>query len=87
MEETKDSSLIYNRVLYALFVFLMIYRVFIKEDYLDAASSLGIALIFDPFNQETPWNQKPIWQKAWLLVHLSLTAALFGCAVGMGDKI
>lgn len=77
METTKDYSFIYNRVLYGLFVFLMIFYVLIKQEYLDAASALGIALLFDPFNQKTPWNERPIWQKMWLIVHLLLVLVLF----------
>lgn len=77
MEETKNFSPVYNKVLYALFVFLMVYRVVIKEDYLDGASSLGIALIFDPFDQNRKWNNRPLWQRAWLIVHLLLLVVLF----------
>jgi hypothetical protein len=53
---------------------------------MQAVSSFGIALAFDPFDQEQKWNDRPTWQKTVLIVHLGLVAALFGFAVGLNDK-
>jgi len=53
---------------------------------MQAVSSFGIALAFDPFDQEQKWNDRPTWQKTVLIVHLALVAALFGFAVGLNDK-
>jgi hypothetical protein len=36
---------------------------------------MGIALIFDPFNPSVKWQQRPVYQKGWLLIHLALTFA------------
>jgi hypothetical protein len=43
-------------------------------------------LAFDPFNTEQPWNERPLWQKIWLIVHLAIVALLFGYGVGIADK-
>jgi hypothetical protein len=76
----------FNKYLYIGFLLLGIYQASIGKDYLQAASQLGIALAFDPFNTEQPWSERPTWQKATLIVHLALVAALFGLAVGINSK-
>jgi len=53
---------------------------------MEAAASLGIALAFDPFDQDQKWNDRPTWQKAVLIIHLGLVAAMFGFGMGIGDK-
>jgi hypothetical protein len=73
----------FNRTLYGLFIALAMYQCMFSKDYIDAASSMGIALIFDPFYQLQPWNDRPKWQKAWLLLHLGLAAALLGYGIGV----
>ncbi len=77
----------YTKFIYAGFVLLAVYFALFQKDYGSAAMQLGIALAFDPFDQEQPWNQRPSWQKIWLIVHLALAAALFGLTVGLGDKL
>lgn len=50
---------------------------------MEAAASMGIGLAFDPFDTEQKWNERPKWQKAVLIVHLALVAALFGFGIGL----
>jgi hypothetical protein len=76
----------FNRYLYIGFLVLGIYQATANKDYLQAASQTGIALAFDPFNPEQTWNDRPTWQKATLIIHLALVAALFGLAIGINDK-
>ena len=57
---------------------------FLRNDPVTAAGSAGIGLVFDPFNPDQPWGQRPRWQRLWLIAHLALTAALFG--YGMSRK-
>jgi hypothetical protein len=76
----------FNKYLYIGFLVLGIYQATVNKDYLQAASQLGIALAFDPFNPEQTWNDRPTWQKATLIIHLALVAALFGLAIGINDK-
>jgi hypothetical protein len=46
---------------------------------------LGIALAFDPFDQTITWKARPIWQRAWLVIHLAICAGSFGMEIGLGD--
>lgn len=75
-----------SKYLYFLFIVLALYQALIKKDYLDAAASLGIGLVFDPFNTEQTWKERPFWQKAILIIHLAFVAAMFGLGVGLNDQ-
>ncbi len=83
MEMKKNISLGYYRIVYVLFIVLAIYQILGRNDFIDAASSLGIALIFDPFDQSVSWKNRPLWQKAWLFIHLAITSALFGYGISL----
>jgi hypothetical protein len=76
----------FNKFLYIGFFFLGLFQAFFSKDYIQAAASLGIGMAFDPFDQEQKWNDRPKWQKAVLIVHLALTAAMFGFGIGLNDK-
>jgi hypothetical protein len=76
----------FNRFLYIGFLLLGTYQAAFMNDYIQAASSFGIGMAFDPFNPDQPWKERPIWQKAVLILHLALTAALFGYGIGLNDR-
>jgi ABC-type branched-subunit amino acid transport system permease subunit len=76
----------FNKFIYIGFLLLGAYQSLFTKDYMQAASSFGIGLAFDPFNTDQKWNDRPTWQKAVLIIHLGLVAALFGFAIGMNDK-
>jgi hypothetical protein len=76
----------FNKVLYIGFLFLGLYQAIFSKDFIQAASSLGIGMAFDPFNPEQKWNDRPMWQKATLLIHLAIVAVLFGFGIGLNDK-
>ena len=76
----------FNKFLYIGFVLVGIFQALFSKEYMQAVSSFGIALAFDPFDQEQKWNDRPTWQKTVLIVHLGLVAALFEFAVGLNDK-
>lgn len=67
----------FNKFLYLGFLILGIYQAFFTKDYMQAAASLGIALAFDPFNQEQMWNLRPAWQKIILILHLISIVIMF----------
>ena len=71
--------------LYGGFTALGIFQA-IRGEFNQAAIHLGIALAFDPFNPNQTWKERPLWQKAALLIHLGLCAALFGYEIGLNDK-
>ena len=67
-----------NRFLYIGFLILGVFQVFWAKDYLQAATSFGIGLAFDPFDQQTKWTERPLWQKSILIVQLVIVLLLFG---------
>lgn len=71
--------------LYAGFTALGIFQA-IRGEFNQAAIHLGIALAFDPFNPNQTWKERPLWQKAALIVHLGLCAAFFAYEIGFNDK-
>ena len=75
----------FNKFLYIGFLLLGFYQAVIKNDYMQAVASLGIALAFDPFDTEQKWNDRPTWQKAVLIIHLVLVAGLFGFGIVLND--
>lgn len=68
----------FNKFLYIGLLLFGLFQAIFSKDYLQAASSIGIGLAFDPFNPEQKWNDRPTWQKAVLIGHLALVALLFG---------
>jgi hypothetical protein len=71
--------------LYGGFTALGIFQA-IHGEFNQAAISLSIALINDPFNPNQTWKERPLWQKAALLIHLGLCAAFFGYEIGFADR-
>ena len=67
-----------NRFLYIGFLLLGVFQTFWAKDYLQAATSFGIGLAFDPFDQQTKWTDRPAWQKSVLVVQLIVMLFLFG---------
>ena len=68
------------------FLALGLYQALLNRDYIQAASSMGIGLAFDPFDTEQKWTDRPTWQKAVMIIHLALVAAMFGLGVGLNDQ-
>lgn len=76
----------FNKILYIAFVLLAVYHALIRKDYIEAATTMGIGLIFDPFDATKTWNQRSYWQRAVPLVHLVIAAAFLGFGIGLNDK-
>ena len=76
----------FSKYLYISSLLLGLYQAFVNKDYIQAAASLGIGLAFDPFDIEQKWNDRPTWQKAVMIIHLALVAAMFGFGIGLNDK-
>jgi hypothetical protein len=73
--QRKDHTGTFNKVFYTLFVFVSCYFL-IQEEYSEAMANLGIALIFDPFNLKTPFPERPLYQKIWLMTHVAIVFSL-----------
>jgi len=70
--KTKDWSKSFNRILYTGFLLIAIFYLVFSKNIPEAVGSLGIALIFDPFNPKQPWGQRPLYQRIWLFVHVGI---------------
>jgi hypothetical protein len=79
--QVKTSSVKYNRWGYGAFVMVSLYFLLVSEDLNSAVINLGIALVFDPFDQSVPLNKRPLYQRVWLIVHLVILLGLFGWMV------
>jgi len=76
----------FNKFLYIGFLALGFYQAILNNDYTQAATSMGIALAFDPFDMEQKWNERPTLQRLVLIIHLAFVAALFGFGIGLNDR-
>lgn len=74
--ETNPKILNFNKPAYALFLIAGI-SFLIARDFSMAVIFWGLALVFDPFNTTIPFKKRPSYQQVWLIVHLSITLALF----------
>ena len=71
----------FNRIGYGLFVLMSVYYM-LRHEPNEALPLLGIALVFDPFNPACAWSARPLYQKAWLIVHLFILFLLLGYVIG-----
>lgn len=76
----------FNKILYFSFLALGFYYSFYSQNYLEAAGAMGVGLAFDPFNPKQTWKERPLWQKAVLVLNLAIVATLFGLGIGINDK-
>lgn len=75
-EKQKKQPIIFYRLAYAVFLLLVIFYV-VRGDLENATINMGIALIFDPFDAEVKWRNRPLYQRVWLLAHVAITFAGF----------
>jgi hypothetical protein len=76
----------FNKFIYIAFICLGTYQAIFNRNFLEAASSFGIGLAFDPFDAAVTWQERPMWQKVVLFLHFGITAAMFGFGNGLNDK-
>lgn len=70
------STLKFNPILYTALVLVSLLHFFVSVDLMSGVITLNLALAFDPFDQHQPWNERPLWQRIWLVFHLSLGIGL-----------
>lgn len=68
--KAKELNPGFYRLAYGAFILLSLYFLFFNHDISMAVANFGIALVFDPFNQQVKRNDRPVWQRVWLIVHL-----------------
>lgn len=59
----------YNKIVYGVFIVVALIFI-IRNEFGDSIIYAGLALAFDPFDTTVPFNKRPLWQRAWLVVHL-----------------
>ena len=75
---TKPAPANWNRWAYIAFTLAGIAFTFWGSDRTQGPMFMALALVFDPYDQAVPWNERPRWMKLLLIVHLGLAAALLG---------
>ena len=66
----------FYKIAYAAFVLLGIFYFVVKGAVSESVMYMGLALVFDPFDQSVTWKQRPFYQKAWLIAHLTIVFTL-----------
>jgi hypothetical protein len=74
--DTKPAAQNWNKPAYVAFVLLGLVFLY-AQDLSQAVIFLGISLVFDPFDIETAFQKRPLYQRVWLIVHLALVLTLF----------
>lgn len=69
---TKTSTGKFEKIAYTVFVIAGIYFL-IRKDYSNAIVFWGLAPIFEPFDAKVPFAKRPLYQRVWLFVHVSIT--------------
>ena len=78
--ETNPKAKSFSKPAYLIFLLAGIYFQ-VTKDFSQATIFWGLALVFDPFNINTPFGKRPLYQKAWLFIHLIITLALFALMI------
>ncbi len=81
-ETTKSRKLPQNvyRIGYTGFILTAVVFA-IMGKFADTAMFGGLALVFDPFDQNVPFPKRPLYQRIVLISHLTLTLLFFGLAL------
>lgn len=74
--KTSKAEVTLMRGMYAGFILLSIYFLLFSNDKLSGLSNFALSLAFDPFDSRVKWNDRPRWQRVWLVVHLVLLLGL-----------
>lgn len=65
-----------NRFIYSFFILVGLLSLLMQQ-YMATVSLLGLGILFDPFNANQSWSEKPFWQKVVFLVQGIIVMGLF----------
>lgn len=65
-----------NRIIYVTFIVIGLFSL-IMQNYLVTVALLGLAILFDPFNINQSWSEKPFWQKTVFIVQGIIVIGMF----------
>lgn len=74
---TKTAPKNYNKAAYVVFVIAAIGFACVKN-FSEAFTFLGLALVFDPCDTKMRFNDRPRYQRWWLIVHVSIALIALG---------
>ncbi len=66
----------FNRYVYIAFILIGLYFMAILHKPMDSVIYFGLALVFDPFDTKQKWDDRPMWQRTVLIIHLVAILAL-----------
>lgn len=82
MEETKEVPK-FKRVypyFYGGLLLIAAIHWLVFKDLMNGAIAFNLALAFDPFDHKVTWKDRPLWQRIWLVVHVTIG---IGLIIGM----
>lgn len=72
---SKPAAKNFNKPAYIIFAALGILYA-IKKDFANACVFWNLAVVFDPFDVNKPFNNRPLYQRIWLFVHVIVGISL-----------
>lgn len=66
---TKPAAKNVNKPAYIIFVALGLFYAY-KRDAANACIFWNLAVVFDPFDINKPFQQRPLYQRIWLFAHV-----------------
>lgn len=74
--EVKKNRIPYQKYGYGVFILPGLYLLIFTDAWMVGLGNLGIALLFDPFDEKVSWSDRPLYQRLWLIAHLVLLTGL-----------
>ncbi len=74
-EKENAKGLNINKPAYAIMTAIGVIYLILK-DWSTASIMISLALVFDPFDVSIKWTNRPLWQRAWLILHLIFSLSL-----------
>ena len=73
----KNMTNVFYKFCYGAFVLLAVYYYITSHQLSDVVGTLGVALVFDPFDQAVTFSRRPRYQQVWLIAHTIILVAIF----------
>jgi asparagine N-glycosylation enzyme membrane subunit Stt3 len=80
LSENQAKSIFFNRMAYVVMLLVGIIFLFLK-DWSQGTVFISLALVFNPFDQSITFNQRPLFQKIWLIAHAIAVVVLFSILI------
>jgi hypothetical protein len=74
-EKENAKGLNINKPAYAIMISFAVVYLILKE-WSMASVMISLSFVFDPFDISIKWTERPLWQRAWLILHLIFSLSL-----------